>query len=543
PLNLFDPELFQLHYSPVFALDVKIASLLATLVAIPSTHALVEDGALENPTASTRQGLVRGTRVHSRVNAFRGIPFAKAPVASLRFMPPQPLEGTELARDGPVRNATEFGPVCHQFHYRTVMGNVLTETSGQSEDCLTLNIFVPRAKVCSRDRKPLPVFVWSFGGAFGEGGGSMPLFDPTNFVAENRDIIVVTWNYRVNLFGFPNSPALAAQNLGIRDQRVALEWVRDNIAGFGGDASHIVLGGQSSGADSGNAMLYSHADDAIVKGIALQSGTVQVIGAAVDNADAEFVRVATAVGCADATDRARELRCMQGVGADRLHHAISNDTLNEFGSPSGGSPMVDHEILFTAQEYESRGKAGRFARVPTLLGVTDDEGDSVMNWSPECGINKTASAIISASLLNCNIALESQYRHLNSVPTWRYRYTGVFPEVTPYPWLGSYHEVDVALLMGTYDRINGTAPQRNSTTATASRYYQRLFGTFVRDPAKGLEKVYEWPTFDPSRRTLMELFRNNTVSAELEEPALYDAACQNPSPIPWAAVGAPAPSC
>ncbi len=297
-------------------------------------------------------------------------------------MPPRSLEGAELVSNGPVRNATEFGPVCYQFHHRTVMGDVLMETSGQSEDCLTLNVFVPRPHACSENRKPLPVFVWSFGGAFGEGGGSMPLFDPTNFVAENQDIIVVTWksvpcilvtptepkltkvgSYRVNLFGFPNSPALAAQNLGIRDQRVALEWVRGNIAGFGGNASHIVLGGQSSGADSGNAMLYSHANDAIVKGIALQSGTVQVIGAAVENPDAEFVRVAKAVGCDDATDRARELHCMQGIDADRLHRAISNATLNEFGSPPGGSPMVDHEILFTAQEYKARGREGRFARV------------------------------------------------------------------------------------------------------------------------------------------------------------------------------------
>lgn len=262
------------------------------------------------------------------------------------------------------------------------MGDVLTETSGQSEDCLTLNVFVPRSVACSGSRKPLPVFVWSFGGAFGEGGGSMPLFDPTNFVAENQDIIVVTWksvphtvasqiepkltkigSYRLNLFGFPNSPALGAQNLGIRDQRVALEWVRDNIAGFGGNPSHIVLAGQSSGADSGNAMLYSHADDAIVKGVAFQSGTVQVIGAAVDNADAEFVRVAKAIGCDDAADRARELHCMRGIDADRLRRAISNTTLNPFGSPPGGAPMVDDEILFTVQEYDARGREGRFAQV------------------------------------------------------------------------------------------------------------------------------------------------------------------------------------
>ena len=149
--------------------------------------------------ATTNQGVVRGVSVHKDVNAYLGIPFAQPPIGSLRFMPPQPLTNTSLSesRKHTIYNATQFGPVCYQFHYRTVMGDALSETSGQSEDCLTLNIFVPKRShsACAPTKKPMPVFVWSFGGAFGEGGGSMPMFNPTNFVAENKDIIVVTWKY------------------------------------------------------------------------------------------------------------------------------------------------------------------------------------------------------------------------------------------------------------------------------------------------------------------------------------------------------------
>ncbi|KAJ6786102.1 hypothetical protein PWT90_10597 [Aphanocladium album] len=490
--------------------------------------------------ATTRQGLVRGTSVHPRVNAFLGIPFALPPVGSLRFIPPQPLKDTaSCTGNATARDATRFGPVCHQFHYRTVMGDALVETSGQSEDCLTLNVFVPKTAV---RRKRLAVFVWSFGGAFGEGGGSMPLFDPTGFVAESQDIIVVTWNYRLNLFGFPNSPALEAQNLGIRDQRVALEWVRDNIAGFGGDPTRIVLGGQSSGADTGNAMLYSHADDPIVKGIAFQSGSVQVIGAADANVDAEFVRVAEAVGCHNG-NRAKELNCMRGISAERLQKAVSNQTFNAFGSPPGGAPMVDNVTLFSLQEYDARGRAGKFARVPTLLGVTDDEGDAVLNWSAECGVNKSASSIISATLLGCNIALEAEYRYVNNVTAWRYRYMGVFPEVTPYSWLGSYHEGDVALLMGSYGSIPGAAGRRSVVTPAASRFYQRLFATFVRDPADGLRREHNWPAYHVSHRKLMKLFPNNNLSAVLEDSTPYDEICRDPPALPWAAVAAPPPSC
>lgn len=142
---------------------------------------------------TTQQGRVRGISVHRSVNAFLGIPYAEPPIGPLRFMAPVALQKTQSPASGPLRDATHFGPVCYQFHYRTVMGDALVETSGQSEDCLSLNVFVPKRKPCNARNKPMPVYVWSYGGAFGEGGGSMPLFNPTDFVAENGDIIVVTW--------------------------------------------------------------------------------------------------------------------------------------------------------------------------------------------------------------------------------------------------------------------------------------------------------------------------------------------------------------
>ena len=125
----------------------------------------------------------------------------------------------------------------------------------------------------------------------------------------------------------------------------------------------MALGGQSSGADTASAMVYSHADDPIAIGLALQSGTVQVIGAETEEVDAEFVRVVEVVGCANSLDRREELKCMQSIDADVLKHAISNETFNLFGSPAGGSPMVDNVTLFTLDEYAKRGKEGNFAKI------------------------------------------------------------------------------------------------------------------------------------------------------------------------------------
>lgn len=122
------------------------------------------------PIARTQQGVAHGVHVNDAVSAFRGIPFAEPPVGDLRFRPPIPLPNKGSNCDD-VIDASKFGPVCNQFHYKTVMLNNTIETTPQSEDCLTLNIFVPRS---GKDGETLPILVWQYGGAFTEGGGSMP---------------------------------------------------------------------------------------------------------------------------------------------------------------------------------------------------------------------------------------------------------------------------------------------------------------------------------------------------------------------------------
>lgn len=152
------------------------------------------------------------------------------------------------------------------------------------------------------------------------------------------------------------------QNLGLRDQRLALEWLRNNIHAFGGDPKRIVIGGQSAGSISAHAMSYAYPKDPIASGLLLQSGTIEGLGALTSTPDFEFVRVAEAVGCLN-IDRAKELECMRRVDAEQLQHAISNQTFNLFGSPYGGWPMVDNTTVFTNEEYERKGRAGEFAHV------------------------------------------------------------------------------------------------------------------------------------------------------------------------------------
>ena len=194
-----------------------------------------------------------------KTRQFRAIPFAKPPVLSRRWLPPQKLSSPPSE----YHYATQFPPSCPQFvtavtslwNQNLTKGNLIynghqNDSSGlvgeaTSEDCLYLAIWTPTAA----PNATLPVLFFMTGGGFEIGGVDIPWQLPTSWVERSQSHIVVTINYRLSIFGFPNARGLADgdQNLGILDQRVALEWVRDNIAAFGGDPNRITHGGSLLG--------------------------------------------------------------------------------------------------------------------------------------------------------------------------------------------------------------------------------------------------------------------------------------------------------
>jgi para-nitrobenzyl esterase len=214
----------------------------------------------------TDTGAVSGLPIPSG-HVFRGIPYAAPPTGPRRYRPPQ----SPPRWDG-VRPATHFGPVCPQSPPTDQPGpfRALATPGPRDEDCLYLNVWAP-----APDGQPRPVMVWIHGGSFEVGAGSDPLYDGQALLADG--VVLVTVNYRLNAFGFLNltgdGPGAAESGyLGILDQLAALDWVRRNIASFGGDPANVTVFGESAGAMSIGILLADPRARGLFQRAILQSG-------------------------------------------------------------------------------------------------------------------------------------------------------------------------------------------------------------------------------------------------------------------------------
>lgn len=230
----------------------------------------------DNAKVSVKQGWLQGYTEGS-LKIFKGIPYAAPPVGALRFRQPQ-----DPGRWKGVRMATQYGAAAIQqvMEIPEMPANVhgvpqMLAPSQYEEDCLYLNVWTP-AK--SADAK-LPVFLWVHGGGMVAGSGCEVVCDGQGF-ASRRDVVVVTINYRLGFFGFFTHPDLTAEgggtsgNYALYDIRKACEWVKENIAAFGGDPDRITVAGQSGGAAAAGALHASPLMKGLIKGVSIESGPI-----------------------------------------------------------------------------------------------------------------------------------------------------------------------------------------------------------------------------------------------------------------------------
>ena len=312
------------------------------------------------PTAMTRSGLVRG-EYDGEVCAFRGIPYAKPPFGDRRFSPP---ERPDAWKD--IRNATEFGPAAPQPTSDGTL-ELLPAPKVWGEDCLTVNVWSPKAATDA------PVMVFLHGGAFVTGGGSVATYDGAAFARDG--VVLVTLNYRLGVEGFLYTGEGHA-NLGILDQIAALEWVRDNISNFGGDAGNVTLFGESAGAMSACTLMTIPRASSLFHRVIAESGAGQI---ALPKADALRVsdRLAEILGVPASRAALKDLPIETVLAAQaQLEKEVSSDLrVRKWGQLARTlmpfEPVIDGDLITELpQNVLARGEG---ADVDLMIGTNSEE--------------------------------------------------------------------------------------------------------------------------------------------------------------------------
>ncbi|KAF8527688.1 carotenoid ester lipase precursor [Gautieria morchelliformis] len=354
--------------------------LLSILAAASSIHFNRQS----NPTVVLSYGTFQGTSTQG-IDSYLGIPFAQAERFGLP-QPPNNLTGVQLAQ--------AFGPECLQPNI------VFPNGAAMSEDCLFVNVIKPSTEPNTK----LPVLFWIYGGGFEIGDTSTN--NGSTVVARSMDlgepIIYVSANYRLNAFGFLGGEKVKAAgvgNLGLRDQRFAMQWVQDNIALFGGDPSRVTIWGQSAGAVSVGLHLIVNSGNpgGLFHGAFMESGIPFPL-ADISAGQQYYDQLVASTNCASSHDT---LACMKTVPSNSLLNAVQDiPNYASFQSLNlAWRPYVDG-VLFTESPMVSISQ-GAYARVPLVAGNVDDEG-----------------TLFSLSSLNLTTDDEAaDYLHSNYLPT------------------------------------------------------------------------------------------------------------------------------
>ncbi|KAK4198270.1 Alpha/Beta hydrolase protein [Triangularia verruculosa] len=439
------------------------------------------------------------------VRQFLSIPFAQPPLGSLRFLPPEPL----LALPTTPYKATQFGPSCMQFlteNPPTIFTQFVNQYNLQglnrtspflSEDCLSLSVYTPPVQFTGQQ---LPVIIFIYGGAFTAGGQDVPYQIPANWVQDSQEHIVVTFNYRLNIFGFPNAAAFSGdntkQNPGLLDQKMAIRWVKDHIAHFGGDPNRITLWGQSAGAISAAWYQYAAFDPSFpqVERIIMDSGTEIFPLARASTEDVKhgnFSAVAKHLGCDGDKTPQEELECMQKADAREIEGLLQKN-MEEVMS---GKPLiyftavVDNRTVY--RNYSEKAIKGEILNVPTIIGTNVNDGVPFVPLTAE-GVNSTVEAVTTAGFFFCPAVQVSDLRIVAGVPVYRYYYTGNFSSVSPEAFMGAYHSAELPLLFGTNSMFRGLSTPEEEACSEAM---QDSWVAFATGGQAGLEAT-GWPRYD-----------------------------------------------
>ncbi|PHH69923.1 hypothetical protein CDD82_7431 [Ophiocordyceps australis] len=476
-------------------------ALLAILLGLIGSGLCCQSHKSSQHLTATTSGIITGHWLDDVpcVVEYLGIPYAKPPVGDLRFEAPHKLD----ASNG-TYYASDFGHDCPHSAHATPNYPRLTSQARRiisyfssppgtkhSEDCLTLNIWSKATHGAHGSKKP--VFVFFHGGAFAAGNTNTPFYNG-KYLANEQHLVVITVNYRLGILGFPGAPG-KTQNLGLRDQRLAVQWIHDNVESFGGDARKIIIAGQSAGAVAVDYWAYAYQQDAIVHGIIAHSGNaLSFPGLSPKEAEEHWAAVVQAVGCGSNVD---QISCVKRVewtkmldAAAAVKAAESNTRLRPMPP---FSPVPDDEVVFS--NYTALNINGSFAPLPILLGNNRDEDKYYAIAAYARGVVATPkeSADFVTDSFTRPVTHQAQARHDHGVASWAYLYQADWDNTRLFPGSGAYHGVDLHMIFGASAQVSGlptTVKQQKLTARMQHAWY-----LFCEDPWNGLAKI-GWPRFD-----------------------------------------------
>jgi para-nitrobenzyl esterase len=505
---------------------VKQASLFVAGAYLTPWSSAVD--AAETALADTSSGKVRGVVIET-INVFKGIPYGAPTNGQNRFMPPvKPAAWTGT------RDALAYGLTAPQ-----ATDNSGTTAAGsppqQGEDCLVLNVFTPGLK----DGRKRPVLVWLHGGGFSSGSGSGRILDGTS-LAHARDVVVVTLNHRLNVFGYTHlgdamgADFAASSSVGLLDIVAALEWVRDNISGFGGDPNLVTIFGQSGGGRKVAVLMSMPGARGLFHRAIIESGAV--------------LRLTTHEDAVKQTDlllaelglQAGQIRELQNVPMERLLAAGAavqrRITLREPGM-TANTPMVDGKTI-PSDPWEPKGPA-LSANIPLLIGYAHTEETLYDRPTPEklaldeAGLRERASTRLGtdpahvidafrkanpkASPWDLWILIATEHprgtysRELarrkadqGGAPAFAYRYDWETPEGGGH--MRSPHTIEIPFVFNNIKIAGPLISQMPEAHALADKT-SSAWAAFARTGDPNTPKLPRWPAYSTARRDTM-LFNN-----------------------------------
>jgi para-nitrobenzyl esterase len=479
---------------------------------------------MANVVATTLGGQIRGERNDRGVTVFKGVPYAAAPIGPHRFRPPLPHPGWEGVRDA--LTIGNVGPQNGSMEAMMQGGDM----PPQSEDCLFLNVWTPAC-----DNRARPVMVWIHGGSYVTGSGSNPWYAGDSLASEG-DVVVVTANYRIGAFGFCHLADVggerfaASGNLGLLDQTAVLQWVRDNIANFGGNAANVTVFGESAGGGSVLALLAAPAAAGLFHKAIVQSASIGQFRSR-ERADAAARHLLDELGIAhdraeDLLDRSTEDIIAAQVAVEAWPHGIDAfaptpdgvvlpDGVIEAIRSGSATPNVavmigtnlDEMRLFTAFDPAN---ASLDEDAVLARAATDIDPDAARSLTdayraarPGATWGQIASTLATEHTFHQPAIGVAAARAQHGYPTWMYRFTWQSPAFGGI--FGSSHAMEIPFVFGALAHpgavmLTGDGEDRHAV----SKAMQQSWLAFAHHGDPG------WAPYDTDRRSTM-IFNSECV--------------------------------